>query len=143
MTVLVSYFNQFFFWKIRNNYPKLNEFYLMNMIIFNNLLQFLHRSYGLGETKWVLQAIFSGFQKDCFRHQIQRIVSTKWSIISRNWESFLLIIGLPSKTSFKFYTGITGWENLKDIHRVFFHKFIGLLSESSISKSDPEELEMN
>ena len=47
------------------------------------------------------------------------------------------------KKSFRFYRGITGWENLKYLHRVFFHKFTGLLSESSVSKSDPEELEMN
>ena len=38
----------------------------MNNIIFNNLLHVLHRSYGLGETKWVLQAIFR-FSKGLFQ----------------------------------------------------------------------------
>ena len=48
-----------------------------------------------------------------------------------------------TKTSFIFYTGIASWENLKYLHKVFFQKFIGLLSESSVLKLDPEELELN
>ena len=91
--------------------------------------------------------IFTGyvlaFPKDCFRYHIQRIVLAKWSWISGNWERFIFITCLYTKKSFIFYIGITGWENLKYHHRVFFEKFIGLLSESSVSKSDPEELEMN
>ena len=86
---------------------------------------------------------FSGFPKDCFRHPIQRMFSATWSWISGKWERFFFITVIPSKTSFKFYTGITGWENLKYIHRVFFQKFTSLLSESLVSKSDPQELELN
>ena len=51
--------------------------------------------------------------------------------------------GLYSKTSFQFYTGITGWENLKYIHSIFFHKFTGLRSKSSISNSDPRGMKLN
>ena len=84
-----------------------------------------------------------GFPKDCFRHPIQRIVSEKWSWISGNWERVFFITFLYTKTTFIFYIGITGWENLKYLHRVFFQKFRSLLSESSISKSYPEELELD
>ena len=45
--------------------------------------------------------------------------------------------------SFKFYTSITGLENLKYLHRVFFQNFTSLLSESSVSKEDSEEMEVN
>ena len=84
-----------------------------------------------------------GFPKDYFRHHIQRIVLAKWSWISGNWERFFFILGIPSKISFIFYTSITSWENLKYLYKVFFQKFIGLLSQSSISKSDIEALELN
>ena len=42
-----------------------------------------------------------------------------------------------------FYTVIIGWENLKDLHKLFFQKSTILLSESSVSKEDFEELEMS
>ena len=44
----------------------MNEVYLKDGIIFNNLLNLLHTSYGLGETKWVLHAIFR-FSKGLFQ----------------------------------------------------------------------------
>ena len=44
---------------------------------------------------------------------------------------------------FGFYTGITGCENLKYLHRVSFQKFTSLLSKSSVSKADSEKLEVN
>ena len=47
------------------------------------------------------------------------------------------------KTYFIFYIVIIGQQNLKYLHMLFFHKFTGLLSESSVSKSDPKELELN
>ena len=86
---------------------------------------------------------FLGFPKDFFRHHIQRIVWSKWSWISRNWERCFFIIGLYIKTSFIFYTSITGWENLKYLHRVCFQKFTVLLSKSSVSKLDLDEMEFN
>ena len=83
------------------------------------------------------------FSKDCFSQKIQRNVSNKWSWISENWERFLFITELYSKKSFSFYTGIEFWENLKDLHRVFFQKFTSLLSESSVSKTYSKELTAN
>ena len=47
-----------------------------------------------------------------------------------------------SKLSFIFYTVITGWDNLKDLHKLFFQKFTILLSESLVSKAYYEEFEM-
>ena len=83
------------------------------------------------------------YENDCFSHQMQRIVSSKWSWISGNWERCFFITFLYTKTSFIFYTGIIGWDNLKYIYRVFFQKFTCLLSESSVSKSYPKEWELN
>ena len=56
---------------------------------------------------------------------------------------FVFITRISTKNSFIFYTRIIGWENLKYLHRVFFQKFTSLLSKSSVSKSNPEELELN
>ena len=46
------------------------------------------------------------------------------------------------KNSFIFYTVITGWENLKYLHRSLFQKYTILLYESSASKEYFEEIEM-
>ena len=56
---------------------------------------------------------------------------------------FFFKIGIYSKNAFIFNTGITGWDNLKYLHRVFFQKFTSLLSESLVSKEVSEELEVN
>ena len=83
------------------------------------------------------------FQNDYFSHKIKRIVSDKWSWISRNGERFFFIKGLYSKMSFFFYTGIIFWENVKDLHGVLFHKFTSLLSKSSVSEEDSKDMEVN
>ena len=44
----------------------MNEGSLKDMILLNKLLQCLHTSYGLGETKWVLHVIFR-FSKGLFQ----------------------------------------------------------------------------
>ena len=112
------------------------------MILFNNLSYFLPRSYGLGETKWVLHVIFR-FSKGLFQTSHSKNIASQMELNFRKLREVSFITCQSTKTSFIFYTSITGWENLKYIHRVFFQKFTVLLSESSVSKSNPEELELN
>ena len=126
---------------MRTYFGKLGEDFLHNMPIYKNLFQFSHRCYGLAETKSVVQASFHvckglfqpSTSKNCFGQM--RFNLTKLTEV-------LFLTGLCSKTSFIFYTVITGWENLKYLYRSFFQKYTILLCESSTSKEYFEEIEI-
>ena len=107
---------------MKMDFVKRREAFINKTPIQNNLFHFSHRCHDLGETKLVFTGNVSCFPKDYFSHQIQIIVSYKWNLILQNWERFVLLTSLYSKCSFLFYTVLTGWENLKDLHKLFFSK---------------------
>ena len=73
------------------NFDKLKEVYLSNILIYNKLFNFSYKCHILGESNPSLSLFFRSQDFPVLTHVFRLQISGKWKQISKNRESFFLI----------------------------------------------------
>jgi len=103
----------------------MKEVYLNKLSYYNNLSQFLHKCFQLGDTKLSLRPYFQKTDFSCLPRVVQRQFLDIWSNVLKNHERFLLWKTWDTKNSFSFVQRVMD-EEIKALSHVSIFKDLNL-----------------